>query len=342
MHTSEVLITGATGFVGSHVMDRFLAAGMRVRVLVRSTSNPRWLEGKAVSRVVADLRDPASLDAAVAGTTAVLHFGGEIRSRDARGFLLANVEGTRALAAAFSRSLPPGSRGVFVYCSSLAAGGPAPDLTRTPVPFVCEDDPPAPVSDYGWSKLEGERALDVLDEKARIVILRPPAVYGPRDPSILRFFQWIARGVLLMPARGGNHLSLIHVSDLAEAAFLSAQDQRARGAYYVSDGKVHTWEDVGTLAAGLIGVKVRTVRIPMTASWLVAALGELGARLGAGAPLLSFGKVREMRQKSWVCCHERATRDFGFSPRIGLREGLEETIRWYRNSGWLRGGMSSP
>jgi nucleoside-diphosphate-sugar epimerase len=338
MTRSEVLITGGTGFVGSHVVDRFLAAGHPVRALVRTTSSLRWLEGKNVRRIVADLREPRGLDAAVEGVGTILHFGGEIRSRGSADFVRSNAEGTGALARAFARILPDSSKGTFVYCSSLSAGGPAPDLERRPFRFVCEEDPPRPVSDYGWSKLEGERRLGVLSGKARVVVLRPPAVYGPRDPSVLRLFRWIRRGLLPLPSRGGNLLSLISVMDLAEAAYLSATVAGARGTYYVSDGRVHTWEDVGTLAAEIMGVRARVVRIPSPAAWAIAAFGEIGVRLGAGAPLLSFGKVREMRQKSWVCFHERASRDFGYQPHVKLREGLGETIRWYQDSGWLRNG----
>ncbi|MFB3910264.1 MAG: NAD-dependent epimerase/dehydratase family protein [Candidatus Eisenbacteria bacterium] len=336
-----VLVTGATGFVGSHVVDRLLASGVAVRAIVRKTSSLRWLAGKPVEMVEADLRDPERLRAAVAGTRAVLHFGGKIAARSAREFFEANADGTEALARAFASAAPADGSGFFLYCSSLAACGPAPRLDRAPFPHVREEDDPRPVSTYGASKLEGERRLGVLEGRARVVVVRPPVVYGPRDRGILQYFQWLQRGWMLLPGGGGMRISVVHVRDLATAVQLSLDQPRARGIYNAGDGRAYSWQDVGRIAARALGVHPRPVRIPWMFTYLGALASEIGVRLphrgSPRDPLVSFDKLREMRQTSWACLPEKATREFGFQPRIDIEAGIEETIRWYQEQGWLRG-----
>ena len=329
-----IFVTGATGFVGSHLVDRLLERGYRVRALVRRTSNLRWLEGKPVERVLMDPRDRSGLRSALEGVGAVMHFAGRIRARVRREFFEANADVTESIAAAFRETAPAGA--VFLHCSSVAASGPAPVGPPASTPRISEDDPPRPVSDYGESKLEGERRLEVLRDHARTIIFRPPAVYGPRDEAVLVLLRWAQRGWFPIPARKGATFSMIHVSDLVDAALAALESPRARGIYTLGDGEVHRWEDVGETVARIFGRRLRAIRIPIGAAWLAAAAGEGLAALGGPAPLISFGKVREMRERSWVCLADKAVRDFGFHPRVREMEGMEETIRWYRAQGWLR------
>ena len=115
-------------------------------------------------------------------------------------------------------------------------------------------------------------------------------------------------------------------------------DARARGVYYLSDGRQHTWQDIGRLVGRLLGTKVTVVRVPLLLAILAAAVGETAASVGGKPPLISLGKIREFRQNSWVCLPVKATREFGFTPSVGIEEGMEETIRWYQDAGWLPGG----
>ncbi len=321
-----ILVTGATGFVGSHLVDRLLERGERVRILVRPTSNVRWIEGKPIERTAADLRDPGALEAAVRGVRAVLHFGGRISASRERDYMESNAEGTGNLARAFLESAPPG--GTFIYCSSLAAGGPG-------LP-AREDDPPHPVSAYGRSKLQGEHRLrEILDGRSRVVILRPAAVYGPRDRSILTFFRLVERGWIIVPTPPGAVFSLIDVGSVVDATIRVLDSPAALGIYYLGDGQSHTWDDVGTEAARALGVRARRIRIPFPLTFLATAGNEAVCRISGRPPLLSFDKIREIRQMSWVCASDRASADFGFHPLRDLRAGFEETVHWYRRAGWL-------
>ncbi len=161
MSAPLILVTGATGFVGSHLVDRMLERGYRVRALVRRTSNLRWLEGKPLELAVMDPRDPSGLRGAMADVGAVLHFAGRIRARTRREFFEANADATESIATAFREAAPAGA-GVFVHCSSIAASGPAPAGPRAPVPHVREDDPPRPVSFTGRASSRASAASSSL------------------------------------------------------------------------------------------------------------------------------------------------------------------------------------
>jgi dihydroflavonol-4-reductase len=317
------LVTGATGFAGSHAMDALLAAGWRVRVPVRPTSDTRWLPVRdEVERVAAELCDPGSLRGLVAGATWVFHFGGVTRAPRPGGYFRVNTEGTNALWQAARAA------GVecFLFCSSLAAGGPALSADRP----RREDDPPAPITAYGRSKLEAERRL--AGDGPRVIVVRPPAIYGPRDSAILVFFRWARRGILPLPPARDALLSLVHGRELAQACRFLAESG-ARGIFNVSDGGLYAWEDVGAAASRVLGRRLRPLRVPAT---VARALGYAGERLGrtTGAmPVLNADKVRDIRQPYWTCDITRL-RAAGYQPSIGLAAGIRETIEWYEREGW--------
>lgn len=329
-------MTGGTGFAGSHAIDALLGHGIRVRAIVRATSDLRWIEGKEIETIQTDLDDPAGLRRAAEGCRAVLHFAGLTRARSIDEFHRANAAGTATLAKAFLDVASPARGAVFIYVSSLAAGGAAPLEERHPFPHIRESDPSIPVSPYGRSKLQGERELETIAQRMRTVILRPCAVYGPRDRDILRFFRWVGRGWVPRPAGGRRYLSLIHARDLARASVEALLHEGARGIYYLSDGSCHSWENLGRLAARVMGVRVpRWCPIPLPVLWVAALVAGGMARLGGKPPLIGTGKVRELRQARWVCLPSLAEAEFGFVPRIDVADGMEETVRWYRSVGWL-------
>lgn len=330
-----VLVTGASGFVGSHLVEKLVERGYRVRILVRRSSSLHWLENVRVEYAVGDVRDKASLAGACVGVRSVFHFGALTRARTAADFRQSNADGTRHLAEALAERGTGG--GFFVYCSSLAAGGPAVAVERDPEPVRTESDPATPITPYGRSKLEGEIALrEVADAHGRFrhVVLRPPAVYGPRDRNVLIFLRMVKNGFLPVPRAAVNRMSLIYVADLVDGAVRAAETS-ARGTYYLSDGDIYTWTEVGRRVAAMMDVDVRSVRVPRGVAAFGAMASEFWGLLAGDPAIFSRSKVRDIWEPHWVCSPEKARREWGFEVRYPLERGMEETLTWYRMNQWL-------
>ena len=323
-----VLLTGATGFAGSHVLEALLAAGYRVRIPVRPTSSLRWIPETGVERMSADLRNPEGLAALVKDASWIFHFGGVTRVRRRADFHRVNTAGTQDLFRAACAA--GGDLELFLFCSSLAAGGPASAADRP----RREEDPPAPITPYGRSKLAAERWLEENRRPAtRLVVIRPAAVYGPRDTAFLSLLKCVARGLLPLPAPRGSLASLVHARDLA-AACLHLAEKGCKGVFQVGDGELHSWEKVGKLAGDLLGRQVRPLRIPVAFVHLAGIWGEMVAVLTGRMPVINRDKVRDFLQPFWTASIDRLVAA-GYAPRIRLAEGMRETLEWYRAEGWL-------
>ncbi len=318
----HALVTGANGFIGSHLCEHLLEAGYRVRAMVRRTSDLRWIEELDLEMVHADIRDPASLAQAVAGVDRVFHTAATVRPRDPADYGRVNYEGTKSVVTACVAA------GVkrLVFFSSAAAGGPA----RGPDAPQQEAAPAQPVSDYGRGKLMAERAVQERKDELHSVILRLPAVYGPRDRDGLVLFQNLKRG--LRPVFGGT-FSVVYVKDAVSAAACAAEADVASGSvYYVSDGGSYDYDEMAGIAEGLIGKKTMRVRIP---GWGIKAAARVNEWLSRGGAILNRDKARELVQECWVCDTTRAEEELGYKPQYRLDRGLAETIRWYQERKWL-------
>lgn len=318
----KALVTGASGFVGSHLCHLLLEQGHAVRAMVRVTSNRRWLEGKPLELAFGDLTDPDALARACAGVDWVFHAGARVMPKDKSEFLRVNHEGTVSLAEAAVRA----GVGRFVLFSSIAAAGPAaaPDEPQT------EDCAARPVSLYGRGKLEAERALAALGGRLQSVILRLPAVYGPRDREVLLLWRQVARGFLALPE---SVFSLVYVADAVRAALLAAEAPVASASvYFVSDGGCYTCAELCRAAGRVLGRRVRWVKVPR---WLAGLAGRLNDWLSREGSILNSDKARELAHPCWVCSTDRARKELGFEPQFGLERGLRLTFDWYRQEGWL-------
>ncbi len=324
----KVLLTGATGFVGSHVLDGLLARGVPTAVLLRPTSNRRFIAAHLprIEICPGSITDPASLATALHGVTHVIHCAGLIKALRAEELFAVNRDGTRNVVAAVNAA----SVERLVHISSLAVSGPG-----TAAAPAREDAPPAPVSEYGRSKLAAEREVTERCRPA-FTILRPAAVFGPRDGEFLRLFKAARARVLPVFGGGRQELSLVFVTDLAAAIIASLEHPAAPGRIiHAASPEGATARQLTLEIAGVLGVRPFTPSLPNAALRPVCALAQALARLTRRPTVLGHGKIHELMAAGWVCDTGRLRAELGFTRFTPLREGLRETGGWYEAAGWL-------
>lgn len=326
----RILVTGATGFLGSHIAEQLARDGHAVRVLLRHTSDRSFLRGLECEEALGDITQPETLPAAVVGVEAVVHAAGLVKARSAQEFEAVNAQGTANLLSALASA---DRLRRFVYISSLAAHGPSED--GRPRPLAA---PPQPVTAYGRSKLRAEEFVRSWAGDGRsAAIIRPPVIYGPRDRELLPFFRLTRRRLAPLLGDGTNVISLVYVEDGARAAALAAvaADEAPSATYTVDDGAVYTWRELLGAVEQAVGRKALPIPSPVWAFTAAALVSETYGRLRGKAVTFSRDKVREMRQRYWVCSHEEIRQDLGWKPQVGLSEGTALTAAWYRQHGWL-------
>lgn len=326
-----VSVTGGTGFIGSQLIDTLLAQGHEVRALVRRSSNLRWLEGKNVRLVHGDVRDAASLDAFLENADIIYHIAGVVKARDEKGYVEGNVDATRNMLDSALRVAPRLRR--FLYVSSQTAAGPAHALDRP----TRESDTPAPITTYGRSKWAAEQLVHGYRDKLPWTIVRPPAVYGPRDTEIFIYFQAISRGLNSMIGFDDKRLSLIHSADLVQGIQLAAESERSVGeTYFISSEEFYSWPQVGRISAAALGKRVLTLRLPHALVYGVAAVAQGMAALSKQPATLNLEKARDITQRYWICDVSKAREQLGYRQRMSIEQGVRDTIAWYREQGWLK------
>jgi dihydroflavonol-4-reductase len=324
-----VLVTGATGFVGQALVTMLVKAGYPVFCLVRGTSDTQTLQKMPIRLLIGDLELPKSARADLREIRSVFHLAGAIKAKNREEFLRINQLGTRRLLETLAETCPNVKR--FIHVSSLAAAGPSPRDTG-----LREDEEPRPISWYGESKLKSEKEALEFSKVFRVTIVRPSAVYGPRDRETLMIFRMIKRGFLFSPGRLNRRFSLIHVDDLSSALIgFSKQDSLSGEVYFISHPEICTWEQIGHAISTAMGRNYRRIELPETLAVLAGLAGDLWGRWSSRPATISSQKVKELLQPSWTCDPSKAWNCLGFSPEIDLEPGIRETVHWYRNQGWL-------
>jgi len=319
-----VLVTGGTGFIGTHLVRRLLGAGQAVRCLVRSQTRARSLPA-GVEAVYGDLTTGSGLPQALRGADALIHLAGVTKAVAAADYYAGNTRATRNLAAATAGL---GLR--LVHVSSLAAIGPS--LDGYP---VTEDSEPHPLTHYGKSKLEAELAIRELSPQA--VILRPPVVYGPNDRDVFQLLKSISRGIVLEIAGGERWFSVIYVKDLVEGILATLGTRGVEGrAYFLSHAKPVSWRQFGAIAARIMNKSPMVLRVPPTVAQVAGWGAEICSRIAGKPGIVSREKVAEALCRSWTCDIRRAAVELGFEASTSLEDGLAQTLPWYKEAGWLK------
>jgi dihydroflavonol-4-reductase len=302
---TRIAVTGATGFIGRHLVSYLAECGDEV---------------VQVGRPLA--REP--LTHAFRGAEVVVHLAGVVATMRDRDYVEVNVDGARAAAHAARDS---GAR--LVHVSSLAAAGPAgPDRPRA------EEDPPAPMTAYGRSKLDGERAIAGVTG-LRWTVLRPGIVYGPGDRALLPIFRFASRGVMPLVGRPTAAYTFVHVSDLVRAIAAAVDKGTDGDMMFVGHPRPVTPRALLESVRAVVGRAAFIVPVPMPVLRIAALVGDAGGAL-RGRPLpMNSRRYAEMTTEGFVCRVDRLRDRLGVSARIDLDEGLAEAAAWYRREGWL-------
>jgi nucleoside-diphosphate-sugar epimerase len=338
----RVLVTGISGFIGYHTAAALHRHGHQIRGLVRRSSDRSGLAEIPVEFAEGDVLDRPSVERALTGVDAVVHIAGITRALNAAQFFEVNVGGSRNVVDALIASgKSKAERPRLVHLSSQTVAGPNSGGRPSE-----ESDLEAPVTQYGKSKLAAEQLVRAAASELRTVILRPPIVYGPRDKDVLAAFKLAkaGRGAFLHPGFETKRYSLIHGHDLGEGIALALEHgklldeqgkERSRGVYYLTDGGVYTWREMGEFLAQSLNFNPKIIPVPNVFSRAIAIGSELSSLVSGKAPLLGFDKVKEMQGLSYVCSSANAVRDLGFNPKFKLKEGMRDTAQWYQSHGWL-------
>jgi len=321
----KIFLTGATGFMGSHMAEYLLKRGVTVYALVRNPSRLRGLQGLPVRILEGDL---VSVPALPKDIKFVIHLAALTKARKPEAYYSANRLGTASLLRAVASQ---GLRPRMIYVSSIAAGGPSwPGRPRR------EDDPAAPVSHYGQSKLLGEEETLKFKSRFPVLILRAGAVYGPRDTDFLDYFKFSAKGLIPSLAGIDPQVSLIYIKDFVRALDLCLKKKVASGEIInIAAPQSTAWSDLGRTAAGILGKKPRRLTMPRPLVFAAALVSEAAGRLSGRMTALTLNKYREMREGPWSVDTSKAKALLGFETRYSLEQGLAETLAWYRENSWL-------
>lgn len=326
----RVLVTGASGFLGSHIAEQLSQAGQTVRALVRKTSNRKFLESLSnVEFAEGTIEDRDSVERAMEGVDAIIHSAGIVKARNEDEFHATNVRGTaNMIEAAVARA--PGLKR-FVHVSSLEASGPSPDGKPVSV------DQERPVTRYGKSKLLAEKEVYRHKDRIPVTILRPTGIYGPRDVEFLEMFKSVKRGILPVTGDGGGHVTLVYGPDAARACIRAIDAAVPSGAtYFLTDGGTYVQRSMMESIEEALGKRaLLRFGLPNGVIHTVSVFVEAYGKLRNKAVMLTRDKAAGLTHRYWVASSDEAQGALGWKPEVDWPEGTKRTAQWYRDQGWL-------
>lgn len=323
------VVTGANGFVGSHLVDLLIEKDFNVRCIVRGTSNLQWLEGKETEIHKCGLFDKKGIEAAFRDAEYIYHVAGVVKSKTKEGYYKGNVESTRNLLNVAGENNKSLKR--FVVISSQTVTGPTLDGKPVDEQTNCN-----PITTYGRSKLEEENLAKSYKDRIPITICRPPAVYGERDTEIFIYFQNFSRRLTTTIGFDKKILSLIHVNDLVNGFYLAAKSEKAIGeTYFISSEVYYSWDEIYDVTSKVLGKKAVKFVVPHFLVYTISAIAQFFSMFSSKAATLNLEKARDLVQHAWICDTSKAMKDFGYKQNISLEEGIKRTCDWYKEMKWM-------
>lgn len=323
----KAFVTGGTGFIGSHLVDKLLddPAWTEVRCLVRNQE--KWLKGKPYQKIEGDLCDIQSLKNSLVDVDVLFHLAGVVKAPAFKVYEQVNVEGTENLIRMAHRE---GVKKVVVL-SSLAAAGPSEGRPLN------ENDPMKPVSRYGRSKMMMEKMLHTaVSTDQSVTVIRPPVVYGPREEQLYTYFKILNKRFSPIIGDGESvKISMVYVSDLLEGIQLAAGNRNSGlSTYFMSGPETYTWNHIKKVSSVVLNKRLLTVKL--NPSWIknIAGAVETTASFFGTYPVFNREKANEMILQ-WTCTSDKAKKELNYLPDVTLEEGISRTIRWYKQHHWL-------
>ncbi|HHM02942.1 MAG TPA: NAD-dependent epimerase/dehydratase family protein [Caldithrix abyssi] len=325
----DVFVTGASGFVGSHLCARLVEKGCRVHALARKSSSLRWISGLPLKMVYGDLDRPESYQSVLSGCDTVFHVAGVTKARTREDYMNGNFRNTRILADTLLSLGGKGRR--FILVGSQAAYGPSPSLEP-----ITEEHSPRPLTWYGESKLLAQQYIRGHARDLQASIACPPAVYGPRDTDVLQFFKTVKMGLIPQLEGRDRYASFIYADDLARGLILMAEHPAALGeTFFLADSRPYAWSELSRITLDILGRRGLTVPVPMALMKTIAAGADVLNRFKKKPSIISGQKLIEMRQDFWVCSPKKAETQLGFKTEMDIYEGIRQTLEWYTQHGWI-------
>lgn len=322
----KVLVTGGTGFIGSHLIELLLDKGEEVFALVRDVKNLKWLKGLNIQPLEGDL---FSIPPLPSGIDCVFHLAGITKAIHKADYYTVNQRGTASLFQSLESQNASPQR--IIHLSSLAAAGPC--INESP---IHEMDPPHPITPYGKSKLLGEAEALKFKDSFPLVIIRVAAVFGPRDIDNLHYFKWIKKGILPSIALKPMILSLCYVKDLAKALYLCCQKELESGEVFnIANPEPYDYDELGKAAGKALRKRLRRMSLPIPIIFLAALISELAGKISKTPTIFDRQKFRDIKQVHWVANIQKAADKLCYSPRYTLEDAVEETMNWYLENNWL-------
>uniref|UniRef100_A0A832CVG2 NAD(P)-dependent oxidoreductase n=1 Tax=Ignavibacterium album TaxID=591197 RepID=A0A832CVG2_9BACT len=323
------VVTGGTGFVGSHLVDLLLDKGYEVRCITRKSSDLKWLKDKDVKIFDCGLYNKEALKEVIRDVDYVYHVAGVVKSKTKEGYFRGNVDTTRTLIEATLESNSNLKR--FLVVSSQTVTGPS--LDGKP---VNEETECRPITTYGKSKLEEEKLVLSFKDILPITICRAPAVYGERDTEIFIYFKTFSKGLTTTIGFNEKKLSLIHVLDLVNGFYLAATNEKSKGQiYFISSEEFYTWPQINKITSKIIGKNPVVIKVPHFLVYTIAAVAQFAAMFSSKPATLNIEKAKDITQQYWICDTSKAVRELGYRQNISIEEGIKRTIEWYKKMNWI-------